>query len=146
MADDLTVQAQVQPQVKRKDNTLPYTIGGAAIGGAAGAAFPMIKTKYSSWEDVVKESEDTFNKQIDKGGDNKTYWETAKEQAQKINEAEKNYDAEVEKIKNENKTTKVTVTDLPDSEKALKDELTNAQKAYDNELKNLVGGNNNGKE
>ena len=138
MADDLTVQAQVQPQVKRKDNTLPYTIGGAAIGGAAGAAFPMIKTKYSSWEDVVKESEDTFNKQIDKGGDNKTYWETAKEQAQKINEAEKNYDAEVEKIKNENKTTKVTVTDLPDSEKALKDELTNAQKAYDDRLKSLV--------
>ena len=138
MADDLAIQAQVQPQVKRKDNTLPYTLGGAVIGGAAGAAFPMIKTKYSSWEDVVKESEDTFNKQIDKGGDNKTYWETAKEQAQKINEAEKNYDAEVEKIKNENKTTKVTVTDLPDSEKALKDELTNAQKAYDNELKNLV--------
>ena len=59
MADDLTVQTQVQPQVKRKDNTLPYTLGGAAVGGIAGAAFPVIKTKYSSWEDVVNEVMDS---------------------------------------------------------------------------------------
>ena len=136
MADDLTIQAQVQPQVKRKDNTLPYTIGGAAIGGAAGAAFPMIKTKYSSWEDVVNESEDTFKKQIDKGGDNKTYWETAKEQAQKINEAEKNYDAEVEKIKNENKTVAGVLPEDNDAAKKLKE----AQSKYDAELANKMKG------
>ena len=136
MADDLTVQAQVQPQVKRKDNTLPYTIGGAAIGGAAGAAFPLIKTKYSSWEDVVNESEDTFKQQIDKGGDNQTYWETARDQAQKIKDAEKNYDAEVEKIKAENKTTAGV---LPEDNEAAK-KLKEAQSKYDAELANKMKG------
>lgn len=134
MADDLTIQAQVQPQVKRKDNTLPYTLGGAAVGGIAGAAFPVIKTKYSSWEDVVNESEDTFKKQIDKGGDNKTYWETAKDQAQKIKDAEKNYDAEVEKIKAENKTTAGV---LPDDNEAAKN-LKEAQSKYDAEYKKIL--------
>lgn len=146
MTDDLTVQAQIQqPQVKRKDNTLPYTLGGLAVGGAAGALSPygLTKAKYSSYEDILKESEDTFKSQIEKGGDNKTFWETARDHAQKVKDAEKNYDAEVEKIKAENKTTKVTVTDLPDSEKALKDELANAQKAYDDRLKSLVDAEKN---
>ena len=135
MTDELAIQT-VNPQVRKKDNTVPYALGGAVIGGAAGASFPMIKTKYSSWEDVLNESEDTFNKQIEKGGDNKSAWEAAKEQAAKVKEAEANYDKEVQKIKDEYKSASQALPDDNEAAKALK----KAQGEYDAELAKKMKG------
>ena len=135
MTDELAIQT-VNPQVRKKDNTVPYALGGAVIGGTAGAAFPVIKTKYSSWEDVLNESEDTFNKQIEKGGDNKSAWEAAKEQAAKVKEAEANYDKEVQKIKDEYKSASQALPDDNEAAKALK----KAQGEYDAELAKKMKG------
>ena len=35
MTDELAIQT-VNPQVRKQDNTVPYTVGGAVVGGAAG--------------------------------------------------------------------------------------------------------------
>ena len=102
MSDELTIQ----PQVQQKSNAVPYAAGGAIIGGLAGALSPVgvTKPKYSSYEDILKESEDTFKSQIEKGGDAKGVWEAAKEHAEKVKNAEAEYDKKVQEIKDANKT------------------------------------------
>ena len=88
MTDVLAIQA-VNPQVKRKDNTMPYALGGAAIGAVAGGLSPIgvTKQKYDSYEAILKESNDTFEKNINKGGDNKSFWETAKQHKEAVDKA-----------------------------------------------------------
>ena len=63
MTDELTIQG-VNPQmqqVQKKNNTVPYTLGGAAVGAAAGwGATALYKGSGSSksYEDLVKEAND----------------------------------------------------------------------------------------
>ena len=128
MSDELTIQ----PQVQQKSNAVPYAAGGAIIGGLAGALSPVgvTKPKYASYEDILKESEDTFKSQIEKGGEAKGVWETAKEHAEKVKNAEAEYDKKVQEIKDANKTVAGT---LPETEQAAKD-LKLAQENYDKAL------------
>ena len=128
MSDELTIQ----PQVQQKSNAVPYAAGGAIVGGLAGALSPVgvTKPKYASYEDILKESEDTFKSQIEKGGDNKGVWEAAKEHAEKVKNAEAEYDKKVQEIKDANKTVAGT---LPETEQAAKD-LKLAQENYDKAL------------
>lgn len=135
MTDELAIQA-VNPQVKRKDNTMPYALGGAAIGAVAGGLSPIgvTKPKYSSYEDILKESNDTLEKNINKGGDNKSFWETAKQHKEAVDKAGEEWEAKVKEIKESHKTA---AGELPADNEAAK-KLKSAQEAYDNELKNLV--------
>ena len=128
MSDELTIQ----PQVQQKSNAVPYAAGGAIIGGLAGALSPVgvTKPKYASYEDILKESEDTFKSQIEKGGEAKGVWEAAKEHAEKVKNAEAEYDKKVQEIKDANKTAAGT---LPETEQAAKD-LKLAQENYDKAL------------
>lgn len=129
MTDELSIQAQ-QPQ---RTSPMPYVLGGAAVGAAAGGFSPVgvTKPKYSSYEDILKESEDTFDKGIKKGGDNKSFWEAAKEHAEKVKNAESEYDKKVQEIKDAHKSA---ASELPETEQAAKD-LKAAQQAYDDALK-----------
>ena len=128
MSDELTIQ----PQVQQKSNAVPYAAGGAIVGGLAGALSPVgvPKPKYASYEDILKESEDTFKSQIEKGGEAKGVWEAAKEHAEKVKNAEAEYDKKVQEIKDANKTVAGT---LPETEQAAKD-LKLAQENYDKAL------------
>lgn len=89
MTDEMTVQAQ-------RPSALPYVLGGAALGGVAGAGASAanigIKSQaYSSWEDAVAEvnKDDSFvKKQVEKGGDNKANWEAIQTQAKAVKDAE----------------------------------------------------------
>lgn len=128
MSDELTIQ----PQVQQKSNAVPYAAGGAIVGGLAGALSPVgvTKQKYASYEDILKESKDTFDSQIEKGGDAKGVWEAAKEHAEKVKNAEAEYDKKVQEIKDANKTVAGT---LPETEQAAKD-LKLAQENYDKAL------------
>lgn len=91
MSEDLMVQGQQRP------SAMPYALGGAIIGGAAGAGASKIgcgmKTAaYKSWEDAVQAATDAdsfVSKQIAKGGDNKAAWEAVKTQAEAVQKAEK---------------------------------------------------------
>ena len=129
MSDELTIQPQVQ---QKQSSALPYAIGGAVVGGTVGALSPVgvTKPKYASYEDILKESEDTFKSGIEKGGDAKGVWEAAKEHAEKVKNAEAEYDKKVQEIKDANKTAAGT---LPETEQAAKD-LKLAQENYDKAL------------
>ena len=132
MSDELTIQ----PQVQQKSNAVPYAAGGAIVGGLAGALSPVgvTKPKYASYEDILKESEDTFKSQIEKGGDAKGVWEAAKEHAEKVKNAEAEYDKKVQEIKDAN-TSKAGA--LPEDNEVAK-QLKDAQTKYDAELEKLV--------
>lgn len=130
MSDELAIQQQKQ------GSATPYALGGAVLGGVAGAFSPVgvTRPKYSSFEDILKESEDTFSKEIEKGGDNKGFWETAKSHVDKVKNAEKEYEEKVAQIKEQSKSA---VGQLPEDNAAAKS-LADAQKAYDDELARLV--------
>ena len=86
MTQDYAVQNQ-------RPSALPYALGGAAVGGVLGlpavlGRFGVQTAKYGSWEEILKESKDVFDKQIEKGGDNKTLWENAKKYADDVVKAE----------------------------------------------------------
>ncbi len=130
----MTDELSIQPQVQQKSNALPYALGGAVVGAAGGYFTPMVQKKYSSYEEILKESEDTFKKQIEKGGDNKTAWETAKTHAEKLNNAEAEYNKLVEQVKTEGASVEKS---LPADNAAAK-KLEAAKKAYDAEMTKLV--------
>lgn len=131
MTDDLSIQAQ-QPQ--RGSYALPAAIGGAGLGAVGGYYTPMLSKSYKSYEDLIAESEDTFKSQIEKGGENKSYWEKAKEHADKVRNAETEFDKKVEEIK---KNHASIASGLPEDNQIAKD-LKTAQEKYDAELKNLI--------
>ena len=61
MTDELTIQG-VNPQmqqVQKKNNTVPYTLGGAAVGATAGYFINNAVQSKANWEDLVKEVKDT---------------------------------------------------------------------------------------
>lgn len=90
MTDEMTVQAQ-------RPSALPYVLGGAALGGVAGAGsaaagLGLKSPAYKSWEEAVEavNKDDSFvKKQVEKGGDNKSNWEAIQTQAKAIQDAEK---------------------------------------------------------
>lgn len=130
MTDELAIQ-------QNKPSAWPYALGGAAIGGVGGALAAGkgygIPSKYSSYEDILAESEDTFKKQIEKGGENKGAWETAQSAAQKVKDAEAEYDRLVEEVKNSKSTEAI-----PEDAQVRKD-LKTAQQNYDAALKAKQG-------
>ena len=58
MTEDLSIQAGKQT------SPMPYVLGGAALGGVGGALTANYTThpKYSSYEDIIKETKDNFEK------------------------------------------------------------------------------------
>ena len=133
----MTDSLSVQPQIQKKDNTVPYGIGGAAIGGIGGAVAANygygIKTK-PDLDKVFAMEPDTFKKHIENAGENKGAWETAQEYANKIKDAEKDYDAKIAEIKEKAKSA---VDNLPADNDAKK-ALDTAQTNYDKKLTELV--------
>lgn len=63
MSDELSIQAVNQPQVKQT-SPMPYALGGAVVGGLGGAAVAnyTTKPKYASYEDIIKDAKDNFEK------------------------------------------------------------------------------------
>ena len=106
MADDLTIQG-VNPQVKRKDNTVPYTLTGAAVGAGAGALvnhYTTPKPQYSSFQDLINEQKDTFDGKVKNASDDtKGVWEKAKQAREAAEKAGNDWDADFEKYKEANK-------------------------------------------
>lgn len=86
MSDELTIQG-VNPQAyqPQKTSTTPYTVGGAVVGGLAGAGINSWVKKPMSWEDVVKEAKDTtdFSTKAEPAS-----WEAVKKDAQNVADLE----------------------------------------------------------
>lgn len=63
MSDELSIQAVNQPQVKQT-SPVPYALGGAVVGGLGGAAVAnyTTKPKYASFEDIIADTKDNFEK------------------------------------------------------------------------------------
>ena len=63
MSDELSIQAVNQPQVKQT-SPVPYALGGAVVGGLTGAAVAnyTTKPKYASFEDIIADTKDNFEK------------------------------------------------------------------------------------
>ena len=99
MSDELSIQQQ-------KSGT-PYVLGGAVVGGAAGYGMGVhgpkwatAPAKYSSYDDILKESADEFSKSMDGvEEDLKTKAENARKA---FNEAGSKYDQDLQKYINEN--------------------------------------------
>lgn len=86
MSDELTIQG-VNPQAyqPQKTSTTPYTVGGAVVGGLAGAGINSWVKKPMSWEDVVKEAKDTtdFSTKAEPAS-----WESVKAKAKEVTDLE----------------------------------------------------------
>ena len=61
MSDELSIQPQVQ---QKQSSPMPYVVGGAIGGGLVGGAtaYYTTKPKYASYEDIIKDSKDNFEK------------------------------------------------------------------------------------
>ena len=106
MTDELAIQS-VNPQVKRKDNTGLYTVGGAVVGAGAGALanhYTLPKPQYSSLQDLIDEKKDTFDGKVANASDDtKGVWQKAKEAREAGEKAGKKWDADLEKFIEANK-------------------------------------------
>lgn len=133
MTDELAIQS-VNPQVKRKDNTGLYTVGGAVVGAAAGGltGYYTTKPKYASHEDILKEAEDTFKKNIGEVTDDTGVIDKAVAARKAAVEAGANWDAELEKAKNANKAGIAPI------DEALVNAQNDAEKAYNAKKETLV--------
>ena len=100
MTDELAIQS-VNPQVKRKDNTGLYTVGGAVVGAGAGALanhYTLPKPQYSSLQDLIDEKQDTFDGKVKNASDDtKGVWQKAKEAREAGEKAGKDWEAELAK-------------------------------------------------
>ena len=135
MTDDFSVQ-QKQP------NTTPYLLGGATVGGlgAGLGTHYYVKPKYGSYEDIIKEAEDTasFQGKIDSAEvDKKKFFDDVRKVSNARTEASKEWDSAVADCKN----------NLPLEEdehfKKLKDNLAAAQKEYNNAVADYTKGSDN---
>ena len=94
MTNDFSVQQQ--------PSATPYVLGGALVGGAAGAGTAYItapKPKYGSYEDIINEAEDAFQKSTEEVIEDTSVREKAVEARKKIVEARDNYNKELEAFK-----------------------------------------------
>ncbi len=133
MADDLTIQG-VNPQVQKKDNTLPYAIGGAVVGGAAGGltGYYTTKPKYASFDDILKDSEDTFKKSVGEVTDDASIIDKAVAARKAGADAAANWDAEFEKAKAANAAGTAPI------EESLVTAQNEAEKAYNTKKETLI--------
>ncbi len=90
MTDELAIQT-VNPQVRKQDNTVPYTVGGAVVGGAAGYGINHAVQKPMSHEDIIKTVKDTaeFSNRTKEGAPEAASWQTVKEKADEVETAKK---------------------------------------------------------
>ena len=97
-------------QVKQSSsNSGAYGLVGGAIGagGTAWAANHFTKPKYGSYEDIIAETKDSFDKKIEAAeGEDKKFLEAAKELNEKRTTAEAEYDKKYEEYKKINGKTK----------------------------------------
>lgn len=121
MSDELAIQAVNQQQYQpQKTSTTPYTVGGAVVGGLAGAGINSWVKKPMSWEDVLSEVKDTtdFSTKADPAS-----WEAVKKEAQNVADLEA-------KLKNVPEKTLTSGAEF--------DALEAAKKARDAEFERLV--------
>ena len=134
MTDELTIQG-VNPQmqqVQKKNNTVPYTLGGAAVGATAGYFINNAVQSKANWEDLVKEVKDTtdFSSKAEPAT-----WNSLKEKANEVAKLQ-------EQLKN---LPEKTLADDAQEVKALnaaKDNYAKALEAEKNKLKNAKGTTN----
>lgn len=138
MTDEMAIQGQ-------RPSAIPYVLGGAALGGAAGygaavAGYGLKAPAYKNWQeavDAVNKDDKFVSEQIKKSGDNKANWETIKNEAKAVKDAEE----AAKKITLPEGSAKAELDTVVAKELA----LDNAQKAidkkyqaaFDNELANL---------
>ncbi len=137
MTDELAIQS-VNPQVKRKDNTGLYTVGGAVVGAGAGALanhYTLPKPQYSSLQDLIDEKKDTFDGKVANASDDtKGVWQKAKEAREAGEKAGKKWDADLEKFIEANKEGAI----IPDENyKNLEKELETKKQAVINKRAEL---------
>ena len=102
MSDELSIQQQ--------KSATPYVLGGAIVGGGAAAGLGVkgpkwatAPAKYSSYDDILKESSDEFTKNMEGVEED---LKTKAEKARKaFNEAGTTYDNDLQKYINENTKT-----------------------------------------
>lgn len=124
MADELSIQAiEVNKPQQSQKSTTPYVLGGAALGGLGTGAYAYLNGKpvYSSYEDIVKEKEDTFNKTAEKfaGEDKKIDKFTNARKA--LVDADQKWENEFQNYVKENKSSKIK--ELEDIFKTKKQDL-----------------------
>lgn len=110
MADELGIQAigVNEPQQTQKSAT-PYVLGGAALGGIGTGTYAYLNGKpvYSSYEDIVKEKEDTFKKTVEKfAGEDKNIDKFTNARKALI-DADKNWENEFQNYVKQNKSSKI---------------------------------------
>lgn len=125
MADDF--------QVKQSSSSSgAYGLGGAVVGGvgAGWAANHFTKPKYGSYEELIAEKQDSFDKKIQAAeGEDKKFLEEAKKVAGKRADAEADFDKQFNEWKEKNPSTAKAETDdykkLVQEEKDAETKLTN---------------------
>lgn len=131
MSDELSIQQQ-------RPSATPYVLGGAALGAVGGGVTAKMVTKpqYESFEELVKEKEDSFKKVVDKAIEDSTEKEKAINAYKKVAEAGENWDKEFEAYKNDaNKAVDV----VPDENyKNLEKELEAKKSAVEAKRAELV--------
>ena len=131
MTDELTIQG-VNPQmqqVQKKNNTVPYTLGGAAVGATAGYFINNAVQSKANWEDLVKEVKDTtdFSTKAEPAT-----WNSLKEKANEVAKLQ-------EQLKNlPEKTLADDVKEVVDLNTA-KENYAKALEAEKNKFKNAAG-------
>ena len=130
MADDF--------QVKQSSSSSgAYGLGGAILGGfgAGAAAHHFTRPKYGSFEDILAESKDSFDKKIENAAeDDKQFLKDAKALKEKQAGFEAEYDKKFEEFKKANGSTKVET----DAYKALVKAEEEANTALINKKNELI--------
>lgn len=133
----MTDSLSVQPQIQKKDNTVPYALGGAAVGalGGYGVAHYTTKPKYESFEDLVKEKQDDFEKSVKEASDDmKSVYEDAKSAREAGEKAGKEWESKWAAAKEANKNGIV-----PDENYAkLEKDLADAKNAVETKRTELI--------
>ena len=130
MTEEISIQ---NPQEKRGNYAGPGFVTGAVVGagaGYAGAHYKNWGVSYSKpdLDKVFQQEPDSFDKQIKRvDGDNKTFLEAAKEEAQKVKDAKSEYEKEITKLMEGT----VSDADLTDE---LKTKRANAEKAVNDAI------------
>ena len=152
-------------QIQQGSSTTPYALTGGALGALGGGfgAHYLTKPKYGSYEDIIKEAQDSadFSSKVEKAeGEEKKFLEAAKDLAGKETAAGAEYDKLKEAYVNthkdgapqETEEFKKQVAELEDKKKAAQakaeaklkanntGELTDAQKKVQETLNNKIKG------
>lgn len=138
MTDELSIQAiEVNKPQQSQKSTTPYVLGGAALGGLGTGAYAYLKGKpvYSSYEDIVKEKEDTFNKTAEKfaGEDKKIDKFTNARKA--LVDADQKWEAEFKAYVEQNKGGEII---KDDNYRQLEGDLNNRNLELENKKTELI--------